>query len=160
MAKTLDDELLQADHPWVAKYRLPVLYGTHPRFYYFVTVAVPEENPSYKPDHICPTEEEARILASYKDFIINRQGFRESYLNEMAERIVDVDPGFNTKSFEKRTSGNWAYQIQTWRHGSWPFWNADQQFPDLVDLLDWIEKTFPDRWNDWKAEHNIVSALS
>jgi hypothetical protein len=160
MSKPFHDELLQLDHPWVKKYRLPVVYGTGANYAYYLTIHVPEENPSYEPDVMAPTEKEAEILASYKDFIIARQGFRESFLDELASRPVDVDYGrFNTKCFEKRINGNWAYYIQTWRHGPWPFWNADEQYPDLVKLIDHLEKTFPDKWNEWKKEHGITSGL-
>jgi len=162
MLKPIDDELLQADHPWVEKYRLPVIHGTHPRYHYYVTVAVPLENPKdYEPEIITPTEEEAKVLAAYNAFTRDRQGLRQYYVTEMAERVVDYDPSrFPTKSFEKRKSGNWAYRGINFRTGTWPYWNDEQQFPNLLDLIDWIEKTFPTRWDAYKEEHGIVSATS
>lgn len=159
MPRPIDDPLLQKDHPWVKKYRLPVVYGCGTGYYYFVSVHVPEENPSYELDVMSPNEEEGRILASYLNYIIDRQGFYQRYLDQMAEREVDIDSGYPTKSFEKRKNGNWAYHVSTWRHGPWPFWNAEKQFPNIVDLLDHIEKTFPDRWNAWKVKNNIVSGV-
>lgn len=159
MLKPIDDNLLQADHPWVEKYRLPVIHGTHPQRHYYVTVAVPEENPTYEPDIIAPTEEEAKLLAAYNAFTRDRQGLREPYVRDMKERVVDYDPSlFPTRSFEKRKNGNWAYRGFNFRTGTWPYWNDEQQFPDLLALIDWIEKTFPNGWNAYKEEHGMVVA--
>lgn len=151
---------LRHDHPWVEKYRLPVVHGTGGWAGYHVALDGSEENPTWPNANLVPTEKEAEILASFNEFTIDRQGYRTHYLEQMRNAgPVDFDPGYNTMSFEKRHNGNWAYQRSTFRDGTFPNWMEPVQYPDLVDLLDRIESYSPERWNEWKAEHSITTAL-
>jgi hypothetical protein len=154
------------DHPWVAKYRIPMLTSYHPDHYYFVTLAdVYNHATEDMPNHWgveTPTEEEAAIVGSYLEFKIADQGFRERYLKEVRSRILDVDPGFNTISLAKRNRGlGWGYVRMSYRDSIlYPYYNADTKYYNLVDLLDFIESYSSskprDAWVNWKTAHNIT----
>ena len=153
------------DHPWVTKYRLPMLTSYHPDYNYFVTLAdvynhAHEDMPNHW-DVATPTEDEAAIVGSYLEFKIADQGFREHYLKEVRSRVLDVDSGFNTVSLVKRTRGlGWGYVRLSYRDKiPYPYYNADIKYDNLIDLLDFIESYYSDKprdsWLNWKAEHNI-----
>lgn len=142
---------LQLENKWVKERRLPVINGSYPGSYYHVSVDGSDANATWPNPNLVPTEEEFELLASYNDFVIARQGYRSNYLKQMLEaRPVDIDSGYNTTAFEKRPSGNWGYRKASFRGGSWPYWNAEVQYPVLADLIDHIESQFPERWDAWK----------
>lgn len=164
MTKELFDDVM-LDHPWVAKYRLPMVYSYHPSYHYFVTLAAREPNSEDKPnfwDIDTVTEEEAAIVASYLEFKIADQGFYPHYLKEVRSRALDVDSGFNTISLVKRTRGlGWGYVRMSYRDKiPYPYNNADTKYFNLVDLLDFIESnysgTLREAWVEWKTAHNIT----
>lgn len=152
------------DHPWVAKYRIPMVSSYHPDYHYFVTLA------DYCPEHEdmtnlwdveTPTEEEAAIVGSYIEFKVADQGFREHYLNEIRSRILDIDSGYNTISLAKRGHGlGWGFVRMSYRDSIlYPYYDAETKYYNLVDLLDFIE-TYSgnqprDSWVDWKMAHGI-----
>lgn len=153
------------DHPWVAKYRIPMLSSYHPSFYYFVTLA------DYCPEHEgvpnlwgieTPTEEEAAIVGSYIQFKVADQGFREPYLKEIRSRILDIDGGYNTISLAKRDRGlGWGFVRMSYRDSIlYPYYNAETKYHNLVDLLDFIESYSNNEpreaWVEWKTAHNIT----
>lgn len=151
------------DHPWVAKYRLPMLSSYHPSYHFFVTLA------DYCPEHEdmtnlwdveTPTEEEAAIVGSYLEFKIADQGFREHYLKEVRSRVLDLDSGYNTISLVKRIRGGWGYVRMSYRDKiPYPYYNSDTKYDNLVDLLDFIEtysgSQVREAWTDWKTAHDI-----
>lgn len=163
MPRELFDDVM-LDHPWVAKYRIPMVSSYHPDYNYFVTLAdycPANEAMTNLWDVATPTEEEAAIVASYLEFKIADQGFYERYLKEIRSRILDIDSGFNTVSLVKRNRGlGWGYVRMSYRDKiPYPYYNAEVKYHNLVDLLDFIESYYSDEprdsWVEWKAEHNI-----
>jgi hypothetical protein len=152
------------DHPWVAKYRLPMVTSYHPAFHYFVTLADVYNHAAEDMPNLwnveTPTEEEASIVGSYLEFKIADQGFYEHYLKEVRSRVLDVDPGYNTISLIKRLNGGWGYVRMSYRDSIvYPYYNSDTKYDNLVDLLDFIESysgsEIREAWLDWKKTHNI-----
>ena len=157
------------DHPWVAKYRLPMVTSYHPSFCYFVTLADREYDPTREIINLwdveTPTEEEAALAGSYLEFKIADQGFREHYLKEVRSRTLDLDSGFNTVSLIKRIHGGWGFVRMSYRDKiPYPYHDADTKYDKLVDLLDFIETYSGDKprdaWVEWKTAHNISNGTS
>lgn len=153
------------DHPWVERYRIPMVSSHHPDYHYFVTLAdfCPDnEARTNLWDVLTPTEEEAAIVGSYIEFKVADQGFREHYLKEIRSRILDVDSGYNTISLAKRGHGlGWGFVRMSYRDSIlYPYYDAETKYFNLVDLLDFIETYSGDKpreaWVDWKTAHNIT----
>ena len=155
-------EDVMMDHPWVEKHRLPVTRTLWPRNNFFVTVTVPSPEKEASQFYMVttPTDEEAAIIASFLQYTIARQRYYDSFLSRMAEKELDVDPGFNTISIIKRKDGTWAYKRLTWTQGHSPFPGSDLSKNSVMELLDYIENNCmtnePDeKWTAWKKEHNL-----
>jgi hypothetical protein len=150
------------DHPWVSQYRLPVIEYSSPRFTYVVTVTVPskelEESRFYM--LTSPTEEEAKVLASFLEYTKSEMGNSPRFMEEMAKLPLDLDGTWNTISIMKRKDGTWAYQRNSWTQGPSPQVGWDKQCRSVVEILDYIENdcmtSLPrDKWTAWKQEHGI-----
>lgn len=153
-------------HPWVTEHRLPVL----PRYEsisnysgYILSVVVPDKDDgSNELFNIgTPSDQDAAVLASYLEFLIERLGYRSSYRNRMLERPLDYDDSINTISVIKRKDGSWAYQRVTWEHPPKPFFNASYVPKTVLELLDYIEQDYAtkeprEEWVTWKQSHNLV----
>ncbi len=150
------------EHPWVKKYRIPVInHISVSHTGYIVALALPEANASYNLWKLeTPTEDEAKIVASFSEYTLNAQGFYPSYLKQVHENEVDFDSGFNTITLSKRQDKGWGYNRFTWRNSSpYPDYNTETRYDNIVDLLDHIEKGYKEpirsSWVKWKKEHNI-----
>lgn len=151
------------DHPWVKEYRLPVIGYTYPHFAYVVTVTVPskENEDSQFFALTSPTDEEAKVLASFLEYTKSRMGNSPHFMQEMAKRPLDLDGTWNTISIMKRKDGTWAYKRNSWTQGPSPQIGWDKQCRSVVEILDYIENdcmTSKPRieWTAWKQEHGIV----
>lgn len=153
------------DHPWVEKYRLPVLLSDwYPSFFYFVTVAVPPENEEQNIYNVAePTEEEAKLLALFLEFRIQHLGYGESFVRKMRERKLDVSSGINTLSFVKFADGSWHYRRATWSKGPtvWPgkFNERGLRYENLADLLARVDGTADhedEAWLTYKQDHEVA----
>lgn len=149
-------------HPWVQKYRLPIIENMYPHYAYILTLTVPSKELSEMSLIGNPTEEEADLASRYLKYIIQRQHYTSSYLKEMASRELDLEAGFNTMSLLKRKDGTWYYRRSTWTQHLAPMPGENQYTCNsLEELLDYIE--IPNvyngstRWDDWKKE-NFASA--
>ena len=151
------------DHPWVKKYRIPVIntISSH-RTGYIVALAIPLDNDSYNLWNLdTPTEDEAKIVASFSDYTLDRQGFYQNYLKKVHEDEVDFDSGFNTITLSKRSDKGWGYNRATWTSSApYPGYDTETRYDNIVDLLDHIEKGYngnpiDQKWLDWKSSHNI-----
>lgn len=153
------------DHPWVERYRLPVLEADwYPTFFYFVTVAVPPAKVEQNLFGVTePTEDEAKLLSLYLDYRIDQMGFRKSFVEKFRERKLDVVPGISTLSFVKFEDGSWHYRRSTWTSGPlvWPgkFNERGIRYENLADLLARVSGIGdePDKnWLAYKAVHETV----
>lgn len=153
---------VRLDHPWVEKYRLPVLKTAYPHNSYFVTVVVPDEADEADEYFFLtsPNEEDAELAASYLQYRISKFNYYPRFLEQMAQKPVDVDTSINTVSLEKRKNGTWAYKMLTWTmHGSKPFINDPDPCTSLLALLDYIERDYEGgvhaKWQEWKDTHKL-----
>lgn len=152
-----DDFDADLEHPWAKQWRIPRVTTTHPRWKYEVAVVVPDPTDRYDLYRATePSEDEARIIASYIDF--RRDYYREYWKAKMLERPFDVDSGTNTTILGLTPDG-WKYRRATHQHGLWPLWNMPEkqaEYPPtpagLIALLDHINN-FAGRWPEWKAAH-------
>lgn len=146
------------DHPWVKKYRLPVSEVATNKCYFMELRLPPTEDNKWN-GLAMPTEEEAALLGSYLEYRIDRYGFYEHIIKQMREKPLDTDSLVNTVTFYKYKNDAWRYQMLTWQHGAWPFFNAEKQYYSLMELLDKIE-VFCDEpnaeWIQWKINHKLV----
>lgn len=161
-AENFDD--VRMDHPWVEKYRLPVLKDAYPMWSYFVTVVVPDEELEADEYYrlTAPTDEEAELAASYLQYRIGMWNYYQSFLDKMAQKPLDIDGTINTVSLEKRKDGSWGYKMRTWTmHGAIPLYNAKNPCNSLMELLDFIEREYDGsgvrpKWKKFKEENGLV----
>lgn len=141
------------DHP-LAALRIPVT-SSHPDYWYLI--AFDRESTAQ------PTDAEAKMLASYLDFV--REWFNESWKKRMLAKPLDTDPGQNTVIFHKWADGDWGYRRATHVYGPlfWPGYpGGDRRLGpySLPALLDHLQQYGDDEprpaWVKWKAEHADV----
>lgn len=145
------------DVPWTRELRLPVIDGFHPRLSYIITLAYPREQ-EYQlyPDMDIPTDEEARILASYMQYRMDKFDYRPWWNERVRSGAFDVDPGINTVSFMKRKNGTWVYVRLSWRNSiPFPYHNSPEQFHSVHEVLDHLTEYEKESWAKWKEEHNL-----
>lgn len=138
-------------HPWVERYRIPLVDSPWPTWKYEVALVRPGYgNHGFWADAQWPTEDEARLIGCAIDFC--RDWYREGYQQTMLARPLDVDSGTNTVILMKLPRG-WVYRRATHEYGPlmFPSFDADEQYPDLMPLLDKIWD-LTDNWPKWKAE--------
>jgi len=138
-------------HPWVEKYRIPLVSTPWPRWKYEVALVRPSyANHGFWADALWPSEDEARLIGCAIDF--RRSWYREGWAAQMLERPLDVDSGTNTVVLMKLPRG-WVYRLATHTYGPpmWPSYDAAEQYPDLEPLLDRVWD-ITDRWANWKRD--------
>lgn len=162
MARELFSDV-DMNHPWVEKYRLPVIDSTNPRYGYIVSVVVPREDDEYAKlfNLAAPTDAEAAVIGSYLEYKVETLGYRSGYLAKMRERALDVDDTINTITLVKRTDGSWAYSRITWTQPPAPFVNASYVPKSVIEILDYIEKDYMTKetkaeWIEWKRAHSLT----
>lgn len=155
-----DDVML--DHPWVEKYRIPVMGSYYPTFFYFVTLTMPEPEAQVDVWHVEePTEEEAALIGEYIKYRISTFGFYDTYIEKINARQLDVDSGINTISLGKDKTRGWVYRMMTWSMGpaTVPDLYSTVRYPSLIDLLSRIEdnnERYPnEKWRAWRKERNL-----
>lgn len=145
------------DVSWTRDLRLPVIDSFHPRLYYIVTLAYPREGENLLyPDTAVPTDEEARIIASYMEYRMAKFDYRPWWAERVHAGAFDVDPGVNTVSFMKRLDGTWVYVRASWRN-SFPFPYPDSpfKFHNVHEILDHLTEYETETWSQWKSEHGL-----
>jgi hypothetical protein len=153
-------EDVRLDHPWVEKYRIPVVDSFYARYYYFATLALPrdEKDGIFKVE--MPTEEDAILMSSYINYRISTFNFYDHYYKKIRSEKLDVDSLINTISIAKIKDKGWMYRMMTWETGPFPYYNSPMRFDTLLSLLNQIEsysKGNPNpKWEAWKSEHNIA----
>lgn len=149
------------EHPWAKQWRIPRVTTTHPGWKYEVALVVPSlEDPNNFWQATEPTEEEARIIASYIEFHMTY--YRKSWAEKMRERAFDVDDSTNTVVLIRLAEG-WRYRLASYRGGPllYPAHDdpdRDQYAPTsagLIALMDRIGK-YRSLWPEWKAAHPEV----
>lgn len=159
MASSKFSDVLDLNHPWVEKYRIPVIDFYDPRYYYFAALVIPDlsiEDPLFK--FVMPTEEDAKLFGSYITYRISQFGFREGYVNKIHSEKLDVDSGVNTISYAKHEVLGWCYKRATWETGPFPHYGTSIRFETLVEAMDHCESIAgePSKdWEAWKTEHNL-----
>ena len=154
MAHAFDDVTL--DHPWVERYRIPLVGSAYPAWRYEVALVVPSSDPGEPlPDFnlyeaTWPSEEEAAVVGSVIDF--RRSYYGEHWQTKMLEERLDVDSGTNTLVLIRR-QGGWGFRLSTWRYGpTFVFAEGRADRAGLISVLDrhWGEYA---AWAAWKAAH-------
>lgn len=112
-------------HPWVARWRIPLVANWYPRWFYEVAVAVPREaTPTHWADMLqWPDEDEAAVIGSYIGY--RRDWYTEGWQEQMLTRPLDVDSGTNTVILIKTTNG-WRYRCASFEGGPWPTVNEPE----------------------------------
>lgn len=132
--------------------RVPLVPDPHPKYCYLVSVVVGDDvwGGEY------PTEDELRMIASFREEYIERW-YNESYKKKMREESFDSDCGYNSIVLIKRDNGGWGYRRSTWTIGPYfvPSWNEPTM--DLEAVLDrthHMDSKHPSReWAQWKKDH-------
>lgn len=161
MASTMFEDI-DMDHRWVKEYRLPVLDFQVAYHGYVVAVVVPPQEMLDSEFYglTLPTDEEAKVIASFLEYTKTRMGNSPSKLAQMAERPIDVDNTWNTIIIMKRKNGTWAYCRNLWTMPPSPQPQWDKQCRSVVEILDYIENDYKtgepvEEWTAWKQEHDI-----
>jgi hypothetical protein len=144
-------------HPWVAKYRIPMITSHRPVWRYEVALVVPGD-PFNGPRFtvVMPTDEEAAIIGAAIDH--RRNWYNETYKAKKLGRPLDVDGSVNTFIFVKHSDG-WRYRYDSWRSGVMfaPSSDTDPRHftPDAIGLVKMLsEVIFGDSEGprpDWAA---------
>jgi hypothetical protein len=149
----MTDEFEDADltHPWVERYRIPLVEHQWPQWKYEVALVRPTERDHDFETLVAqwPTEEEAALIGRYIDF--RRRWYREHFQQQMLARALDVDSGTNTQILLKSEKG-WHYRRGTWDQGLFPIpgyhsvsFSSDRD--GLVALLDHVN-SLSSRWTE------------
>jgi hypothetical protein len=150
-------------HRWATQYRIPVIHNLRPDASYFIALAT---TPPVNEDNLFniaePTDEEAAIVASYLEFVVNEKfNYFPHYRAQIREHKLDADEMIATVTLVKRLNYGWGYSKSTWDSLSpWPFLNSDIGPIGLVAVLDHLEQGFNDqpitaKWSAWKEDHSI-----
>ena len=145
------------NHPWVNKYRIPLVNNFHSTWYYFVTLSVPEEN-GYN-SVTMPTEEDAILVSSYINYRISTFHYYPNYEAKIRSEKLDVDSSINTIHLGKTEKMGWRWCRSTWETGLFPQYNSTIRYETLMDLLDSIESDgkgdLTPKWQAWKDQNNL-----
>lgn len=150
------------NHPWVKEYRLPVLDFQVAHQGYVVAVVVPEKEMEESQFYALtsPTDEEAKVIASFLEYTKTTMRNTPAKLAQMAEGPLDVDNTWNTIIIMKRKDGTWSYCRNFWTMAPSPQVGWDRQCRSVVEILDYIEHDCftgqpNEKWTAWKQEHGI-----
>lgn len=121
-------------HPWVAKYRVPVVTDIRLGTYWIAALVVPDPNDAYNTYGFQePDEQDAELVGKYIAY--RKSWYGGAYLRKMNERSLDVDSGSNTIVFAKTARG-WVKSRQNWtRQVLFPSRDDERQFATLRELL-------------------------
>jgi len=121
-------------HPWVAKYRVPVVTGVRLGTYWIAALVVPDPNDAYNVYGFQqPDEQDAELVGQYIAY--RKSWYGGTYLRKMNERSLDIDSGFNTIVFAKTARG-WVQSRQSWtRQVLFPPRDDERQFATLRELM-------------------------
>ena len=146
---------VDANHEWTRKYRVPVVDGLGSTMYFVATLAAPGET-YWGRDFLEATEDEAALIGSYIQYKMS--DYYEHYQAQSRRHVVDIDNGVNTTGFGKMERG-WIYNKATWQGQPYAPRMDEEQYPNLIELMDRIE-TFASapspRWEAWKTSNGLI----
>lgn len=157
------DDVIDLNHPWVTELRLPIVDGWGAMWSYPVALGLPVDDYNLW-DLVVPTEDEAQMLSSY-NAMRSTFWYDQWYIDQVVRAgVLDLDPGVNTMTFGKHAKNGWMYKMRTWETGPWPYFNVEQRYDNLIDLLDRVERydanvepvgQFAKKYAEWRQAQNI-----
>jgi hypothetical protein len=154
----------QLDHPWVEKYRIPVLKSFSPQNDYFAAFVFPyQESEKFLNDFKVPTEEDAILMSSYIDYRIDcsldpMSLATQQYIN-IRNSTLDTSPGIDTISIAKSKNLGWVYKKKSSLDDPFPQIDSGKKFNTLMKLLNFIESFNGYKNHIWYA-HKMFSGIS
>ena len=150
------------DHPWVARYRIPLIGSAHPSWRYEVAVVVPSTEPDAPlPEWnlygaTWPTDDEAEVVGSVIDY--RRAYYGERWQQQMRQRPLDADSSTNTLVLVRRAD-RWAYRLSSWQYGP-TFVDSPVDGATVAGLVAVVDRwaKFSSTWPLWKADHPEIFA--
>ncbi|MEJ2886135.1 hypothetical protein [Actinomycetospora aeridis] len=140
--------------------RVPFVTNEYHRWNYVCSVVVVEPNKWSPWAGLLPTDDEARMIASFIDEY-REHWYRDTFKAVMAEFApYDIDGGANLAILRKRPEdGGWQYRKRTWESG--PHWWPDRESEPLTlaAVLDRVHTIAGDpmrHWQEWKSAHSEV----
>jgi len=154
-AQRIEEATVGTDHEWTRKYRVPVVHGLGSNTYFIATLAAPEEN-IWGSDYLEATDDEAALIGSYIQYRMS--DYYESYQAASRKQPLDIDSGVNTTGFAKLERG-WIYNKATWRGQPFAPRIDEEQYSNLMDLIDRMESFAGrpnERWSEWKTKNGLI----
>jgi hypothetical protein len=138
------------EHPWVAKYRIPVTASIYAPYPFTACLLVPVQEGMF----LKPSEEDAQLMARFIQF---KHTSPYSFLPaNAADLALDVDPGVNTVTFA-RMPHSWVYRMETWTMQTlFPDSTNSFKFETLEEaMLHSVSQTQRDQWDNFMNEVTV-----
>ena len=149
----MSEKFTDADltHPWVAKYRIPLIKSHCPHWRYEVALVAPGAFWTDSPmAPTWPTEDEAQVIGAFIEY--RMEYYNAGWAAKMRQLPLDADSTTNTVVL-LRTENSWQYRRDSWVYGPLFAPGVDEYPATVAGLIDLIgtAASWASGWADFQA---------